>query len=97
MPGERFREIILRIGDPDLPQIAAERPHHGGVAPAEPGFEHEAVEGVGFRKPAEQRQKRRFDGAGDGVDVDGTAAGPLERHVVQPDAVGFRLPAGAIW
>ena len=87
VPRQRFGEIILRVGDAGLPQVAAERAHHGDIAPAEAGFEDEAVEGVGFGKSPEERQKRRFDRSLDLLDGDGSARGTLERHVVQPDAL----------
>ena len=41
--GQRIGDVILRIGDARLAQIARERPDHGDVAPAEPGLEHKLV------------------------------------------------------
>ena len=86
-------EVALRERRPGLTQVAGHRPDHGDVAPAEPGFEDERVERVRFGEAAEQGQQRRLDRALDGGDVEGAAAGPLQRHVVQPDA-GAPIGAG---
>ena len=90
MPGQRFGDVILRVGDLDLAQVAAERAHHGDVAPAEAGFEHEAVEAVRFREAAEEREQGRLDQRLDLVDLDDAARRALQGHVVQPDPVGVR-------
>ena len=89
VPGEGLGEIILRVGDLDLAQVAAERPHHGDVAPAEPRLEDEAVEGVRLGEAPEQGEQRRLDQILDLVDVDDAARGALERHVVEPHALGL--------
>ena len=87
--GERRGEVVLAEGEADLAQVAPEGAHHGDVAPAELGLEHELVEGVRFGKPAEERQDRRLDRAFDGADVERAAGGALERHVVEPDPAGI--------
>ncbi len=85
MARQRRRQIVLAVADAQLAQVAAERPHERHVAPAEPGFQHQAVIGVGFGEIAGEREQSRLDRSFHGGHVDRAAAGALQHHVVQED------------
>jgi hypothetical protein len=64
-----------------------------------PGLQHEAVEAVGFGQSPEQGEQGRLDEILDLVDLDRSAGGALQGHVVEPHPVrqaGGDHPVGAL-
>jgi hypothetical protein len=63
-------QVFLPVRDDDLPEVAAEGPHQGRLAPAEPGHEHELVEAVRFRHAPEDGEEGGLDPKLDLLDRD---------------------------
>ncbi len=90
---QRRPQIILRIGNADLAQVAREAAQHRDVAPGQAGREHQRVEPVALGEPAHHHHEAGFQARLEDAEAGLGAVGLRQRHVVQPE-VGRVAPGG---
>ena len=96
---ERGPHVVFGIADAHLAQVFRQGPHHGNVAPAEAGRQHQCVVAVAFRLPQPHGHEQGFETALQiGRKLDAAALGRFQRHFMQiaEGHAGWRDPVGTL-
>ena len=85
MLAQRRPHVILRIGNPELPQEARNGPNQRHLAPAQSGGEHERVIAVALGGLRHDDEETGLQPAFRRRQVDRLPGGAFEFHVMKPD------------
>src|SRR5580693_3901100 len=85
---QRLRHVVLRVANCRLLKIAGQAPYQRCVAPGEAGHYYQRVKFVALAFAIAQRDQSLFEPRRQRLDVDLTATGETDRHIVKKDRLG---------